>query len=538
MTYTFRICHEAHVDEDKAKVTEQEPRATAAPPKEDAAQTAGRGGLVIVLAKGLFILYGFAQQIVLQHLLGQVGYGEASLVTASVGVVNNVVVAASIQGVSRTVAAAPEGAWPQLYRRALTYHAVIAFIVSGLFAAAAGPISKTLNAEHVVTPMRLVALVVFLYGLYAPMVGALNGRKRFVDQGGLDIVYGAIRTVGIAGGAYLFMRMSKSGTLGLVTGFVASAAVIVPLAVWRAGVGKSGGSEPRIGPYLGFLFPVIVAQGCLNLLLRTDFFLLRYFAGAAARTANVEPSVADGLLGIYQGVQLYAFLPYQLLMSITFILFPMLSKAQAEGDKEFVKGFTRANVRLSFVFTGLICGTIASISTHVLRLASPEAIWKNGGEPLRILAIGMGTLSVLGISSAVLTSLKKEVAAAGVTIAAVAAVAAGCTVALVSAPLGEGMLTRTALAASAGLFAAMILSAVLVRKAAGGFVPVLTAVRVPAALAITVAVGSRMPWLGKALVIPQAAGMALVYILVLVVLREVGKDDVGMLLRVAGRKKR
>lgn len=514
-----------------AKGTEAE-----APGDQDAARNAGRGGLVIVLAKVLFILYGFAQQILLQHLLGETGYGEVALVNASVSVVNNVLVAASIQGVSRTVAAAPEGRADEMYRRVLGYHAVIAVLVAAAFYALSGPLASVLHAEHVLGPMRIVALVVLLYGLYAPIVGSLNGRRRFVDQGGLDIVYGALRTVGIVAGVALFSVKLGSGVTAFSIGFVSAAAIILPAAVWRAGLGKPGGAEPALGTYLRFLLPVVVAQGCLNLLLRTDFFLLRYFAGAAAHVEGAPQAVADQLLGVYQGVQLYAFLPYQLLMSITFILFPMLARAHADGDQEAISSYTRTGVRLSFVLTGLICGTVAALPEHVLRMASPPGIWQNGGPALRILALGMGTLSVMGICSAVLTSLKREVLAAVLTILAVALVAIASSSALSKAALGNDMLLKTALATSIALGCAMIIGSALVKHAAKGFVPVLTAVRVPLAIGAAMAVGWKMPWMGKALVVPQALAIAVVYVVVLLVTRELGKADLSLLSRVLRRK--
>src|SRR5262245_1541104 len=75
----------------------QAPAGTAAATAADASQTqaAGRGGLAIAGAKVSFILVGFALQLVLSRLLGGAGYGQVALVLAAVGVVNNVVVAAS-----------------------------------------------------------------------------------------------------------------------------------------------------------------------------------------------------------------------------------------------------------------------------------------------------------------------------------------------------------------------------------------------------------------------------------------------------------
>ncbi len=536
------FCERANVPDDTQQKNPYEPPAAAnvegAPPQEDAARTAGRGGLVIVAAKILFIFYGFAQQILLQHLLGEAGYGEVSFVNATVGVINNVMVAASIQGVSRTVASAPPESVGELYRRVLGYHAVIAVIMAAGFAALAGVITSVFHAEHLTTPLRVVALIVLLYGIYAPIVGSLNGRKRFVDQGGLDIVYGAMRTVGIALGVVFFLRAHLSGTLGFCVGFVGAATLILPASIWRAGLGKAGGKDPALGKYLAFLGPVVVAQAFLNLLLRTDFFLLRYFAGHTAAAQGVSQKAADELLGVYQGVQIYAFLPFQILMSITFILFPMLARAHADKDTEAVRDFTRAGVRLSFVFTGLICGTVSALSMHVLRLASPEGIWKNGADALRILAIGMGPLSVIGISSAVLTSLQRERLAAALTAIAVTLVALGCAVLLPGAELTSGMLVRTAIAASAGLGIAMIIGAILVKRTAGGFVPPLTVVRVPIAIAAAIAAGWKMPWLGKALVVPQAAAIGVVYVIALVVMREIGAADLAIVKRALSRGKK
>lgn len=124
------------------------------------------------------------------------------------------------------------------------------------------------------------------------------------------------------------------------------------------------------------------------------------------------------------------------------------------------------------------------------------------------------------------------------TAAAVFFVAGACLVLVPNAELGPPMLVRTAIATSCGLGAAMILGAVIVHRVAGGFVPLLTAVRVPVAIAIVVAIGFKMPWLGKPAVLVQAAGIALLYVVLLVLLREIGKDDLAVLKRALSRGKK
>lgn len=509
---------------------------SAEPDTAETTRAAGRGGLAIAVAKVSFIFFGFAQQAILPRLLGVDGYGEVSLVLSAVSVLNNVIVATSIQGVSRSVARVPEAEADQAFRRALGVHAVLAVALSALFALLAGPIASFTSATHLTTQLRLVAAVIFLYGIYAPLVGSLNGKRRFLDQAGLDIFYGALRLVAMVGFALLFVRSGRGGVLGAVVGFIAAAAIIVPVALFRAGLGKPGGRSPALGPYLRFLLPLAVSQYFLNQLMQTDLLFLSRFVGQAAGATEAGIKAANSLRGVYRGVQLFAFLPYQLLMSVTFVLFPLLARASAQGDRVAVRSYTMTGVRLGFVLTGLMCGAVSATAPHVLRLVFPEEIWTQGGDALRILSLGMGAFSVLGITCAALSGLGRPTAAALLTALGVALIGAGCFVLIPRAELGPAMLVQAATATSIALGITAAAAGVVLRATAGGFVAAATVVRVLGALAVAVAVGSRLPWLGKVFVPLEAAAVAALYIVVLVVTRELGKADLSRVLTVIRRK--
>ena len=509
---------------------------SAEPSTAETTRTAGRGGLAIAVAKVSFILFGFAQQAILPRLLGVDGYGEVSLVLSAVSVLNNVVVATSIQGVSRAVSQVPEAEADQALRRALGVHAVLAILLSATFAVLAGPIAAFTSASHLTTQLRLVAVVIFLYGIYAPLVGSLNGKRRFLDQAGLDIGYGALRLFAMVGGALFFLRSGRGGVLGAVVGFIAAAAIIVPFALSRSGLGKPGGRSPALGPYLRFLLPLAVSQYFLNQLMQTDLLFLSRFAGQAAGATEAGIKAANSLRGVYRGVQLFAFLPFQLLMSVTFVLFPLLARASSEGDRAAVRSYTMTGVRLAFVLTGLMCGAVSAIAPHVLHLVFPEEIWTQGGDALRILSLGMGAFSVLGITCAALSGLGRPTAAAMLTALGVALIASGCVVLIPRADLGPAMLVQAATATSIALAITAAAAGVVLHRTAGGFVPAATVVRVLGALGIAVAVGSRLPWLGKVFVPLEAAAVAALYVVVLVVTRELGRADLARVRTVLRRK--
>lgn len=503
---------------------------------ESTAKTAGRGGLAIAVAKISFILLGFIQQLIFPRILGDAGYGSVSRMLAVVSIVNNVVVATSLQGVSRMVAGAAEGQADVALRQTLRVHAVLALLVSSTFAILAGTIANWIEAPHAATPLRIAAGVVLCYGIYAPLVGALNGQRRFVEQAGLDIFYGLSRTIAMTVGAWAFARvLHVDGAIGAAVGFVAAAILIVPVALTRSGIGKAGSTGPSANEYLKFLFPLIVAQAGLNLLLQTDLLLLSKAAGEHARVIGLDAQEADKLLAPYRAVQLFGFLPYQLLMSVQFVLFPLLAKASSEGKAAEVTSLTRQGMRLAFVLTGAIAGPIAALGPHVLLLAYPETIAAGGAPFVRMYVLGLSSLAILGVASSALVSLRKERWSVMLTWTAVAAIAAAIVLTRPSDAFGDLLLFSTARASAIGMVIAAVIGALLLRKVAGGFAPPLAMVRVLFAAAATVGLGSLLPFMGKLLVPLQAGALVIVYFILLIAMREIGRADLAMVKKVLGR---
>src|SRR4051794_24813238 len=164
----------------------------------DQARTAGRGGLAVLVAKVFFILTGLVQQALLPRAIGLADYGALSRVLAVSNVFNNVVVSSSTQGVSRTVAAAGS-AEREALRATLRVHLLIAIVAAVALAAAAPLAAYFEHAPDVLVPLLAMTGVLFIYGIYAPLVGYLNGRGMFTRQASLDIVAATLRTTALLG---------------------------------------------------------------------------------------------------------------------------------------------------------------------------------------------------------------------------------------------------------------------------------------------------------------------------------------------------
>ena len=214
----------------------------------DTARAAGRGGLAVAGAKIYFMLIGFAQQALLGKLLGVEGYGTLARARALANSANNVIITGSVQGASRVVAEAPDGEEAGAQRGVLRLHAGLAPTLALVFAVVAIGFAVTTGASHLVPLLAAATVIVAGYTLYAPLVGAINGRQQFARQAMLDTAYATIRTVAMLVGA-LLLRGRGSMPLGAMAGFALASLAILPMAVALSGTGRPGPGAPSLRAY-------------------------------------------------------------------------------------------------------------------------------------------------------------------------------------------------------------------------------------------------------------------------------------------------
>jgi stage V sporulation protein B len=504
--------------------------------------------MAVAGAKLYFMALGLAQQILLVRVLGAEGYGAFSRASAIANVANSMVVTSGIQGVSRTVSeasagqvsGAPEaGDVAGAQRGALTIHAWIALPVTLAFAGFGAAFALGTGAPHLLAPLLAAAIVVLGYSLYAPLIGVLNGQQRFVYQAFLDTLYATGRTVAMLVGGWLFVRQGL-GPTGAMGGIALASVLIIPVAAHFAGLGRRGPGAPAVGAYIRLVTPLALGQLFLNTLMQSDISILGYFATQAATAAGLSgadvASAADRSAAIYKSCQLFSFLPYQLLIAINFILFPMLARAQKEGDQASVSVYVHTGLRLAGLLAGAMVAVIFGLAPALLRLAFPREIADQGGATLRTLALGQGAFALYGVLANVLTSLGKERWTMGLNALATAVLALFAALIVPGAAVGAPIAERTALATSLALVLALVVGALLVRRVAGALIAPLAVARIAGAAALTGVLGWLIEPPSKALTLVAAAGLGLVYLTALIVTGELGKADVSLVKRALGKK--
>lgn len=320
---------------------------------KDTVKTAGRGFLVITVAKVWFLVTAAAVQLGLPIVFGSAElFGVFKIVTEAIGLANMVVLTATLQAVSKLVSEQPDRA-NAMIKLAIKLQLVVGVPVAAGYALFAPQIADSFNDPTLVNLLRLSSLIIFFYAFYGISIGYLNGVKEFVKQAMIDMSFATLKMAGILGLVALGF-----GVTGAVSGFVgASAIVCVGAAVWvwllmrrshdrQADETEHAGKLKRLAGYLALIMLYTFA---LNGLMRADLFMLKsvaadmpmQFAGAE----DLFKIMSDKFAGFYGAVLNLARIPYQGVIAVTFVIFPLISASTFADDIETTRGYIRSTFR-------------------------------------------------------------------------------------------------------------------------------------------------------------------------------------------------
>jgi O-antigen/teichoic acid export membrane protein len=493
--------------------------------------SAGRGVVYLSAAKLYFILVGFSIPIVLPRLLGDVGFGAYQVVVNSVSILNNVMVTATVQAISRWTTNDPTQA-SAVKAAGLRMHAMVGIPLAAAMAIAAPWIAAFYHDPAKTGPLTVAAAVAGLYAVYSVFVGSANGLRAFHKQGGLDVLSTTLRVSGIFGAAAL-----GYGLHGVMGAWVGAATTILLVAVIWVGPPSSlrGGA---VKPMLAFFAQVAVYLFLTNLLLLVDGLLLKRLVAEWYHVhADVLPAAgsiadeADRQVAYYSAAQNLGRLPYQLLLAVTFVIFPLISATTFAGDHEKTRSYVRTTLRYSLIavmFLGVMFGGNAAAN---IRFIYP--IEYVAAAPA-LMALGVGAavgLTMFSIAGTMLTGGGHTRDAIGVALVTVLALVGAIFVLVPRATPGSSMLFWCAMATAGALVLGAVASIALVWRRYAASIPAMTVVRVALGAAAGLAVGHFMPPGGKLIGLVETAACGVAYLVALVATGELKRSDLSVVLR-------
>jgi O-antigen/teichoic acid export membrane protein len=520
------------------------------------AAAAGRGVLYIAFAKFYFMLVGFLIEVRLPAILGRTVFGAYRVVSSTVSPFNNVLITGTIQAVARSTAQRPEDA-RSVQRAGLAMHLRVGLPLGVLFIALSPLTARLMHDPSKTGPLMLAGLIMLGYAFYAVFVGTANGLRQFRKQAGLDITMATLRAVGILG-----LASAGFGVYGALSGWVGATAIILVVASFAVGLPgrrRSDEAAQPLRPMIGFFVSLAVYLVLLNVLMVVDTILLKRLStewfvahrdGGLAALAGVTPgwlaapfaavtssTMADAQVGYYGAVQNLARLPYQAIIAVTFVIFPLVSRTTFTNDREATRRYVSTTLRYSLIFCTAIAVVFAANPLELLDVPYDRDYAVVGAPALMALALGTVAFSIFAIAGTILNG-------AGLTRHAITAAAVTLVVSVVANWLaiprfvpGQALL----LACSAATSGAMVIGAAVaggfLRRQLGAFLPWLSLVRVGLATAAALALGRVLPLHGTLMTLVEAAAVGLAFLLALVVTGELKRSELQAIGRVLTRKR-
>ncbi|MFL6213478.1 MAG: lipopolysaccharide biosynthesis protein [Blastocatellia bacterium] len=488
------------------------PAPTESAPPADIARVAGRGTIFISAAKLWFILSGLALYLILTRLMTPEMVGLYQVVIGMVSVINAVVVTGTSQTVSKYISQ-DESRADSVKAKALKMQAAVGGALTLGFVLLAPLIASYLNDTRLTNYLRLAALITLSYSFYSVFTGYFNGQKKFFTQAALDATYSTLKLICI-----VLLVWAGFGVAGGVAGFALAAAIVLTLSAFVAGHGKRTG-DVRIKELFAFQSYLLAFTLVLNLLQKVDLILVKALS-------SPDAAIASANAGFYGAAINLANITYQVIISVTFVVFPLVSQAAFADDHRRTQTYIANTVRYTLMIMALLATLFSANAASVLRIVYPDS-YQAGSGALAFVAFGMLAFGMIYVLTTIITASGRPTVSLMI----------GVVTLLVSAALnalliprlgltGAGLATTMAMFVGAGIGGAYLLTKF------GALIPPLSLARITACSAAVYALSLTYAPASKVLVIAKLAALGLLYIAGLIVSREVGRDELRLIERV------
>lgn len=493
--------------------------------------------LLITGSKIYFLIAGYAGQLLLPRLFsGPEMFGLFSTAMSSVSILNNVIVGATVQVVSKRVSEAVDRSQITL-RQALAVQLWLGLSLAAILFASASFIAKTVLRDPLLTPLfQLSAAVVLGYALYTAFVGTLNGRQNFQTQAGFDIGYTTLRT-----GSMLTAAALGYGAVGAFAGFATASWLIVIASAFVLGLGERSREPVPYRSWISFMAPLWLYQSCVQVIMQADLALLKRSVAVILQAEGASlvsaAETASRYVAFYRAAQTFAFVPYQLLVPVPLVMFPMISQAISQGDEAGAARYVRTALRFSLLLLLLVAAPVAGAAKGVMGLVFPDA-YTAGAPALAILVLAMVCFALFVGAATIMTGAGRPGLAASIGSVAAVGVIGGNLGFVHMVGVGDRTLLAAASGTALGIGIALLAVAYAVYARFKTFIAPLSILRALVAAAASYFVAHSLGQTGKAQTLIAGILGVLAYIAVLLATRELTRADLTAALSIARRKRK
>jgi stage V sporulation protein B len=478
----------------------------------DIARVAGRGVIYITAAKIWFMVSGYGIHFILPRLVTPEQFGLYQVTISVVSIINAVLITGTHQTVSKYVSQEEEKA-DSVKSKALKLQLVLGGGIWLSLFLLAPAVSAYLNDPRLADYLRLASLITLAYSFYAVLTGYFNGQRRFFIQAGLDIIYSTLKLCLI-----LLLVWLGYGVAGAIGGFAAASVIILALSAAIAGRGKRRG-EVETKDLLRFQISLLLFTLALNLLQKTDLVLVKALSSADAKLASEMAAYYGAAINI-------ANITYQAIFSATSVVFPIVSRATFADDGQAARSSISKAFRYGLMIMALVATLFSANSNEVLGLVYPPD-YQASSSALRVVAYGMLFFGLLHILTTIISASGRP------TISLmIALVALMMSVALNALLIPRYGLMGAAIATTASTLSGAFAGGAYLLVRFGRFIRPLSAMRIVGCASLIYVISVVTASTPRPLVLGKLILLALIYLLGLVLSRELDQADLAAIKKI------
>jgi len=479
---------------------------------DNIAAIAGRGTVYITAAKLWFMVSGYGIHFILPRLMSTEQFGMYQVVVGVVSIINAVIITGTYQTVSKRISEDDQSAG-SVKATALKLQILVGGGASLAFFLLAPVVASYLNDDRLVNYLRLASLITLSYSFYAVFTGYFNGRKQFLTQAMLDMTYSTLKLAFVV--LLVWLGLGVAGGIG---GFALAAATVLVLSAIAAGKANRG-TEVRARDLLGFQSYLLLFTLAMNLLQKTDLILVKALSSPDATLASENAAYYGAAVNV-------ANITYQVIISATFVIFPLVSQATFAKDREKTQAYVTNTLRYTLIIMAVVATLFSANARDVLSLVYPQN-YQAGSAALSIVAYGMLLFGLFYIVTTIISASGHP----GVSLL-IGLLTLGASAALNVLLIPSYGLAGAAAATTASMLAGAIAGCAYVRVRFGALMPPRSVVRITGCAAVVYAISLQFTPLSKLMIVVQLAVLAFVYLVALIATREIGGDDLKMIRRV------
>jgi O-antigen/teichoic acid export membrane protein len=486
---------------------------------DNIAATAGRGTIYITAAKIWFMVSGYGIAVTLTYLLTPEDYGLYKVVIGTVSIINAVIVTGTYQTVSKYIAQEPAKA-DSVKAKALALQVYVGGVAALAFFLLAPVVAHFLKDSRLTNYLRLASLITLSYSFYSVYTGYFNGQRKFLLQASLDAAYSTLKLAFIVALVWLGF-----GVMGGVGGFALAAACVLALSAIVGRGGGRGGRKGEVSPGELFKFQsyLLLFTFVLTLLQKVDLMLIKSLSTTDARMASKNAAFYGASIDV-------ANLTYQIVISATFVIFPLVSRSTFEDDRGRTQTYISNTLRYSIMIMALTATLFSANASEVLRIIYREP-YQAGAGALSIVAFGMLFFGLLYVLTTIISASGRPAVSLLVGV-----VTLGASAALNAALIPRFGLVGAASATTVSMLAGVIVACAYVGKKFGALMPIRSAVRILACAGAIYGASLLFSPSSKLIIIAKLVALSVSYLVALIVCREVGRADLQMIIRVIRAK--